>query len=345
MNLDDEHYIEVPNELPANEAVSAYAIMVYIILLSLKTMYGYGFTTIKQIGEILHVKRLDKYSQTIKRSIKELVDLELIQIFNIEQKTIHTREITNTSGFYISFKKFDEGYFKVFINDVHQIIREYEHYSIKELPSFFRYYLVIQRWTNFQDNIAGRHVANSKVKHIVTDNRTIQKYNNTLQEMQIFWYENGYRSCQDNRTISTRFARCRVISQDDFQNEVAKWAAENDYVPYDKLGANEKRRITQLTKWDKKRKRQEQLRQEREVQMHRNEVKKQLKELGDTYLEALLKELKPIGIVAVTELRNMILKEEIVLTGDLKKDATSQLRYAIANMSIRFDDTEVDYSF
>ena len=79
--------------------------------------------------------------------------------------------------------------------------------------------------------------------------------------------------------------------------------------------------------------------------MRRNEVEKQLNELGDTYLESLLKELNPIGIVVVMDLRNMILKEEIVLTGDLKKDATSELRYAITNMSMRFDDEELDYSF
>lgn len=336
MNLDDEYYIEVPNELPDNEAVSAYAIMVYIILLSLKTMYGYGFTTIKQIGEILHVKRLDKYSQTIKRSIKELIDLELIEIFSIEQKSIHVREITNTSGFYISFKKFDECYFKVFINDVHQIIREYEHYSIKELPSFFRYYLVIQRWTNFQDNIAGRHVANSKVKHIVTDNRTIQKYNNTLQEMQIFWYENGYRSSRDNRVISTRFARCRVISQEDFQNEIAKWAAQNDYVSYDKLAANEKRRVTQLTKWDKKRTQQEQLNRQREREIEAGKVVSSLEELGDDYLEILIEEIRPIGIVTSHDIRRIIVENQIVLTGNVKEDATSKLRALVMNTAIGF---------
>ena len=194
MYINSEHYVEVPNDLPENKDVSALATLIYVCLLMLKTMYGYSLTSIRQMCDMISLGRIDKVYRRVRSAISELIDIGLIEIHSLEQERLEVNNITKDSSFYVTFETFDDNYFKVFIDDVNQIVRNYKKFSIMDVSNFFRYYLVIQRWTNFQDNIECRHVANSKVKFIVSDNRTIQKYNNTLQEMRIFWFENGYRS-------------------------------------------------------------------------------------------------------------------------------------------------------
>lgn len=336
MEINEEYYIEIPNEIPQKEEVCNYTIMVYILLVHFKTIYGYGITSIRQIGEMLRYKRIDKYTQEIKEALDDLIMLDYIDIYDLSQNPMEVKDLANNTSFYVTYLELEGCYFKVFLDDIKKIIWTYDKYSIRDLSSFIRYYLVIQRWTNFNDDIAGHHVSNKSVRHIVADNRTIQKYNDTLEEMQIFWYENGYRSSKDNRVIATRFARCRVISKSDFSREVEAWAWKNGYVAYDKLGVNQKRSITQLHNWEKKKEKANKAIEQAEINAERQRVLEQFVCISDQYLSQLLEQWQCTGKITVEGLKELIVQNRIILTGDEYTDASSSLRDKVIDRVIGF---------
>lgn len=192
----------------------------------------------------------------------------------------------------------------IHIEDLENIIKSYKQFQVNQVFSFLRYYLVIQRWTNFEGNQGKRHVANSTIGHIIADNRTIKKYNDILQELRIFWYENGYRSMNSYKEISTRFARCRDIEEAEFREQVADWAFENGYEKFDKEHLNELKSLKATKRWEKIR-----------YQEYLQQVRAQFADVSDNYLKSLLVTWGLENDLSISDFKRAIIENEILIGG------------------------------
>lgn len=137
-------------------------------------------------------------------------------------------------------------------------------HNLKQKENIIRYYLIIQRWTNYfgwEDEPSkaklGRRIAyntvNKSNQYVGIDANTFKKYNDILQKLNIFYYDNNYRTKKLKNT-PTRFARCRLWNKQELDKYLEQEAEIKGQVKYDKFQANKRRSNTQKSNYEKKRK-------------------------------------------------------------------------------------------
>lgn len=302
-----EYFLMMDNAMPQNKDLSDVAVVAYVLLRQTKSMFGYGLASMEYVAKRLLIKRPDKHIENIQDGLRQLVNAGYIELYDVGVDTLILPEkLTSKELFRIKFAEQEREFFQIYIEDLDKIIHSYSRYKVRKIFALIRYYLVIQRWTNFGENDGKRHVANSTVKHIITDNRTIQKYNDFLQELNIFWYDNGYKSISSFREMSTRFARCRDIAEDEFRAQVADWAFENGYEKFNKEDANKLKSLRKQKDWEKIKYKQ-----------YQQKVKEQFVYISDDYLGRLLKAWGLEDELSVDDFKKAIIGNEVLLEGHI----------------------------
>lgn len=301
-----EYFLMMDNAMPQNKDLSDVAVVAYVLLRQTKSMFGYGLASMEYIAKRLLIKRPDKHIENIQDGLRQLVNAGYIELYDIGVDTpILAEKLTSKELFRIKFAEQDREFFQIYIEDLDKIIHSYSKYKVRKIFALIRYYLVIQRWTNFGENDGKRHVANSTIKHIITDNRTVQKLNHMLQQLEIFWYENGYRSISTLKEISTRFARCRDIGEEEFRAQVADWAFAHGYEKFNKEDANELKRLHKQKEWEKIKSKQ-----------YQQQVKEQFIHISDDYLRSLLRAWGLENELGILDFKRAIIENEILLDGE-----------------------------
>jgi len=133
-----------------------------------------------------------KIVSRIKTIIEELIQNKYItKMCDLSYEDIALSEINKDFMFYVEIPEpLNTLYFKVFDRDIDKI---YEYLQDKKLNKFslIRYYTACCRVSNNDASIG--YLTQGKLKKLVSDSRTIQKYNNILQdELELIIYNNSY---------------------------------------------------------------------------------------------------------------------------------------------------------
>jgi len=187
-------------------------------------------------------KNNHKIMSRIKDIISELIENEyIINMYDLSYKEIALSDINKDSMFYVEIPKpLDTLYFKVFDRNVDTI---FEYLQDKKLNKFsmIRYYIACCRVSNNDSSIG--YLTQGKLKKLVSDSRTIQRYNNILQdELQLIIYNNNYL------TPDKHYCTTFIGKWDDevnFNKQLEIEVSSKGLVHTDKINSNKKRSFQQ----------------------------------------------------------------------------------------------------
>ncbi|MBE6021598.1 MAG: hypothetical protein E7231_00025 [Cellulosilyticum sp.] len=258
----NELYVKIPNTLPLDEELSNKAVAIYYYIAECATLGNYAVVSLRNLLKQFGYKNVDRYYSQYILALEELEEEGYIEIFNEEFKLINAMKITKDDILYINLEGREYEYFSAYIGDVHNIMRNSKTNHVKQREDIIRYYLVIQRWTNYKDfgdqpkeAEHGRRIAyytaTQANREVGIDASTFKKYNGLLQELKIFYYDNSYRT-SDLKNLPTKFVRCRMWTEQEFRERIDYLAKDKNQKKYDKEAANIRRSNTQKRNYAKR---------------------------------------------------------------------------------------------
>ena len=193
----EEGYIKLPNDFYDNLDISNEEMTVLILMYRNYQQYkNLGICSIQMICEYMriNVSNNRKSIIVIKDTIIDLVSKGyIIKLYNLYYEPLSINSIIKDkdSLFYVELITPPEsGYFKVFDEDINYIFKEL---ATKNLNKFniIRYFIACRRVSG-NDSKFG-YLTQGKLKQLVNDSRTIQRYNKILQDdLHLIRYNNSY---------------------------------------------------------------------------------------------------------------------------------------------------------
>ena len=250
----DEYYVKLPNDFYDNLSISNEEMTVLILLYRNYQQYkNLGLCSIQIICDLMriNVSNNRKLISTIKDTIIELMSKGyIVKLYNLYCKDIDNKgnklSINSIikdkdSVFYVELIPPPEnGYFKIFDDEINYI---FEELASKNLNKFniIRYFIACRRVSG-NDSKFG-YLTQGKLKQLITDSRTIQRYNNILQDdLHLIRYNNSYL------TIDKHYCTTYIGHWDDEKNFNYQLKAEVEgkgLIYTDKVNSNKKRSVQQ----------------------------------------------------------------------------------------------------
>lgn len=231
--------------------ISNEAVVLYYMLVA---GAGLKSTSITNLGYLLSDF---KYSpSTIKEQIpiyqealQELQELGYIELYSEELEPIEdTSKLTKSTAFRYSIAELDEHYFKADISNMETLMEYMSDNKMRARANFVRYYMVLQRKTNYKrDNNKG--VVGSEIGKITGKEaqeltgitaKTFTEYNEILSELEIYHISNKYVTPNIFKNVATRFARTKFMSKAQFEYLIDKDMQSMGNIPVSKEVTREK---------------------------------------------------------------------------------------------------------
>lgn len=186
----------------------------------------------------INTKNNTKIIGEVKDAILSLIEKKyIINISNLDgEKSIDNKN----SFFYLELPSPpDEFYFMIKDDDIDKILK---YCQTKNLSKYdlIRYFVACRRMSNNPEHFG--FLTQLKLKELINDSRTIQRYNNILQdELHLIRYDNNYL------TPEKKYCRTFIGLYDDelFDKKVKDMASFEGLVLTDKTKSNKKRSIKQ----------------------------------------------------------------------------------------------------
>jgi len=200
----EEYYVKLPNDFYDNLSISNEEMTILILLYRNYQQYkNLGMCSIQIICDLMriNVSNNRKLITTIKDTIIELINKGyIIKLYNLYCKdhdnkgnklSINSIIKDKDSVFYAELITPPEtSYFKIFDEEINYI---FEELASKNLNKFniIRYFIACRRVSG-NDSKFG-YLTQGKLKQLVTDSRTIQRYNKILQDdLHLIRYNNSF---------------------------------------------------------------------------------------------------------------------------------------------------------
>ena len=187
-------------------------------------------------------KNNHKIMSRIKNIINELIENEYItKMYDLTYKEIVLSDINKDFMFYVEIPKPpDTLYFKVFDRNMDSIFNYLQDKKLNKF-SMLRYYIACCRVSNNDASIG--YLTQGKLKKLVSDSRTIQRYNNILQdELQLIVYNNNYLT-PDKHYCTTFIGK--YDDEVNFNKQLATEVSAKGLIHTDKVKSNERRSVKQ----------------------------------------------------------------------------------------------------
>ena len=250
----DEYYVKLPNDFYDNLSISNEEMTVLILLYRNYQQYkNLGLCSIQIICDLMriNVSNNRKLISTIKDTIIELMNKGyIIKLYNLYCKdhdnngnklSINSIIKDKDSTFYVELIPPPEnGYFKIFDEEINYI---FEELASKNLNKFniIRYFIACRRVSG-NDSKFG-YLTQGKLKQLVTDSRTIQRYNKILQDdLHLIRYNNSYL------TPDKHYCTTYIGHWDDeanFNRQLETEISGKGLIYTDKTQSNERRTVQQ----------------------------------------------------------------------------------------------------
>jgi len=250
----EEYYVKLPNDFYDNLSISNEEMTILILLYRNYQQYkNLGLCSIQIICDLMriNVSNNRKLISTIKDTIIELMNKGyIIKLYNLYCKdhdnngnklSINSIIKDKDSTFYVELIPPPEnGYFKIFDEEINYI---FEELASKNLNKFniIRYFIACRRVSG-NDSKFG-YLTQGKLKQLVTDSRTIQRYNKILQDdLHLIRYNNSYL------TPDKHYCTTYIGHWDDeanFNRQLETEISGKGLIYTDKTQSNERRTVQQ----------------------------------------------------------------------------------------------------
>lgn len=186
----------------------------------------------------INTRNNTKIIKQIKDTIISLQNKKYItEIYNFDGENIILDK--NTFFYAELIEPPEERYFMVYDSDIDKIFTYLKSSNISKFD-FVRYYLACKRVTN-NDSEFG-YLAQSKLKQLISDTRTVGRYNKILQDdLELFKFNSNYLTAEKH--YCTTFVG--AYNNKSFDKMVQDEANNRGLVPTDKTKANKKRSLKQ----------------------------------------------------------------------------------------------------
>jgi len=200
----DEYYIKLPNDFYDNLDISNEEMTVLILLYRNYQQYkNLGMCSIQIICDLMriNVSNNRKLISTIKDTIIELVNKGyIVKLYNLycedcdnngNKLSVNSIIKDKDSTFYVELIPPPENrYFEIYDKDINYIFKELASKNLNKF-NIIRYFIACRRVSSNDSNFG--YLTQGKLKQLITDSRTIQRYNNILQDnLHLIRYNNSY---------------------------------------------------------------------------------------------------------------------------------------------------------
>ena len=242
----DKYYIRVP--ISWYDDLNISNIELTILLLLYKNYTELKSTSLCSVDMLCDFMCINSNTNkrilnVVRNTISSLVDKELITgLYDLYYNNIDISEVKNKNTFfYIELPSPPEkAYLIIYENELYKIFNYLSGSNLGKF-SLIRYFIACRRSINNESNFG--YLTQGKLKQLVTDSRTIQRYNKILQDdLHLIKYNNDYL------TPEKQYCTTFIGLYDDKNNFDFQLKAEVDrqgLVYTDKINSNTKRSITQ----------------------------------------------------------------------------------------------------
>lgn len=238
---DEEGEYFLPNI--SNEAVALYYMM--------SAGAGLKSTAVTNLGYLLgDFKFVDIKAQiqAYRDALQELQELGYIELYNEELEPMEDiSKLKSNTAFRYRIAEVGE-YFKADISDVETLIEYMSDNKMRARANFIRYYMVLQRKTNYT-RVGTKDVVGNEIGQITgleaqelagITQKSFTEYNEILSELEIYNFSNKYVTAKTFKNVATRFARTNFVSKAQFEYLVDKEMKSRGYILTSKEVTREK---------------------------------------------------------------------------------------------------------
>lgn len=253
-NTTDNYYIKLPNDFYDNLDITNEEMTVLTLMYRNYMQYkSLGVCSIQMICDFMRVNVSNnrRIITTIKDTIIELVSKGYItKLYNLYYEDLDDKNMPlsinsiikdKDSLFYVELVQPPEDhYFEVYDNEINYILKELVSKNLNKF-NIIRYFIACRRVSN-NDSKFG-YLTQGKLKQLVTDSRTIQRYNKILQDdLHLIRYNNNYL------TVDKHYCTTYIgywDDEDNFNHQVKIEVESKGLIHTDKIKSNERRSVQQ----------------------------------------------------------------------------------------------------
>ena len=240
-----QYYIKLPNNIYDDLSISNEELTILSLMYRNNMQYkNLAICSMQMLADYMKYdpKNNHKIMSRIKDIIGELIENKYItKMCDLSYEEIVLSEINKDFMFYVEIPTpLETLYFKVFDKNIDAI---FDYLQDKKLNKFsmIRYYIACCRVSNNDASIG--YLTQGKLKKLVSDSRTIQRYNNILQdELELIIYNNSYLT-PDKHYCTTFIGK--YDDEVNFNKQLAVEVSAKGLIHTDKINSNKKRKLTQ----------------------------------------------------------------------------------------------------
>jgi len=198
MNDDPKgNYIMLPNSIYDDLSISNEEVAVFVLMYKhYQLSKSIGLCSIQAIASMMRVNTVNNRNMVlkIKESMKGLTDKKyIIKFYNLSDKEITFEEATSNKDSLFQIELIrppEDHFFKLYDKDIIHIFNQLHGENISKF-NIIRYFIACKRVSHNDSNFG--YLTQGKLKKLITDSRTIQRYNKILQDdLHLIRYNNSY---------------------------------------------------------------------------------------------------------------------------------------------------------
>lgn len=242
-----DNFVILPNDIYDNLNISNEELTVLVLLYRNYVQYkNIGVCSIQLLADYMMVNTSNnsKIITTLKEAVMSLVDKEyILNLYDVGFEKISSKNPIKNKYFPFMFELTpfpeDKFFFVYDVNLIH-IFKQLQGINISKF-NIIRYYIACCRVSNNDSNFG--YLTQGKLKQLVTDSRTIQRYNKILQDdLQLIRYNNSYLT-QDKHYCTTFIGKWE--DEANFNKQLGIEVSSKGLIHTDKVKSNKKRSIQQ----------------------------------------------------------------------------------------------------
>lgn len=243
--MNNDYYIKLPNDIYDDLSITNEELTILSLLYQSYMQYkSLSLTSIYIIAE--HMMMVDtsknrKINKIIRESIDGLINKGYINdLYDVKHNKISIIK-DKYFPFYVELIEPPENNYFVIYDE--EIIRIFEYLKKSNLSKFnlIRYFIACKRVSNNQSNFG--YLTQGKLRKLVNNSRTIQRYNRILQDdLHLIRYNNSYLT-EDKHYCTTYIGK--YDDEANFNNQLQIEVSSKGLIHTDKVKSNIRRRISQ----------------------------------------------------------------------------------------------------
>ena len=198
MNDDPKgNYIMLPNTIYDDLSISNEEVTVFVLMYKhYQLSKSIGLCSIQAIASMMKIDTSNNRGMVlkIKESIKGLTDKNyIIKFYDLSDEEITFKEATSSKDSLFQIELIRppaDHFFKLYDKDIIHIFNQLHGENISKF-NIIRYFIACKRVSHNTSNFG--YLTQGKLKNLITDSRTIQRYNKILQDdLHLIRYNNSY---------------------------------------------------------------------------------------------------------------------------------------------------------